>query len=162
LRALQWWDIGFEGRIYMFENEKPVEPGTTQYHFKKILKEAGSKGKSFHTLRHTFAANCVENSTDVKALSELLGYSDARIPPNRYFHPAMDSKRKQIGALSDFYGQICGQAARKNAGITGKTKDFRRLSHSAKISTDFLSICPDMVIAVARFMSRSINSMGTI
>ena len=40
--------------------------------------------------------------------------------------------------------------------------DFRRLSHSAKISTDFLSICPDMVIAAARFMFRSINSMGTI
>ena len=111
LHVFQWRDLGFEGKIYMFESEKPVEPGMTQYHFKKILKEAGSKGKSFHTLRHTFAVNCVENSTDVKALSELLGYFDARITLNRYVHPAMDSKRKQIGPLSDFCGQICGQAA---------------------------------------------------
>lgn len=111
----------------MFENEKPVEPGTTQCHFKKILKEAGSKGKSFHTLRHTFAANCVENSTDVKALSELLGYSDVRIPPNRYVHPAMDSKRKQIGAFSDFYGQICGQAGRENVAFIKVFRNFRRM-----------------------------------
>ena len=88
-----------------------MDPRTMQYRFKKILKEAGIESRTFHTLRHTFATNCVENGTDVKALSELLGHSDVKITLNRYVHPTMDSKRKQIGALSDFYGQICGRAA---------------------------------------------------
>lgn len=96
---------------YVFGREKPLEPRTLQYHFKKILKEAGIKGKSFHTLRHTFATNCVENHMDVKTLSELLGHSDVKITLNLYIHPTMDLKRKQIRALSDFYGQIYGQAA---------------------------------------------------
>ena len=96
---------------YVFGGEKPLEPRTMQYHFKKILKDAGVKGKSFHTLRHTFATNCVENNMDVKALSEILGHSDVRITLNLYVHPTMVSKRKQIRALSDFYGQICGRVA---------------------------------------------------
>lgn len=100
-----------KGQTYVFGSEKPLEPRTMQYQFKKILREAGIKGRSFHTLRHTFATNCVENNMDVKALSELLGHSDVRITLNRYVHPTMDSKRKQIGALSDFYGRICGRAA---------------------------------------------------
>ena len=100
-----------EEQPYVFGGEKPLDPRTMQYRFKKLLEETGIDGGSFHTLRHTFATNCVENGMDVKALSELLGHSDVKITLNRYVHPTMDSKRKQIGALSDFYGQICGQVA---------------------------------------------------
>lgn len=99
------------GQPYVFGGEKLLEPRTMQYHFKKILRETGVEGKTFHTLRHTFATNCVENGMDVKSLSELLGHSDVKITLNLYVHPTMDSKRKQIGALSDFYGQICGRVA---------------------------------------------------
>ena len=64
---------------------------------------------------HTFATNCIENNMDVKALSEILGHSDVKITLNRYVHPTMDSKRRQIGMLSgfygQFYGQICGEVA---------------------------------------------------
>lgn len=100
-----------KGQTYVFGSEKPLDPRTMQYRFKKIQKEAGSNNRTFHTLRHTFATNCVENGMDVKALSELLGHSDVKITLNRYVHPTMDLKRKQIGSLSDFYGRICGQAA---------------------------------------------------
>ena len=96
---------------YVFGEEKPLDPRTMQYRFKRILKEAGIEIRNFHTLRHTFATNCVENGMDVKALSEFLGHSDVKITLNRYVHPTMDSKRKQIRALSDFYGHICGQTA---------------------------------------------------
>lgn len=100
-----------KGQTYVFGGEQSLDPRTMQYRFKKILREAGIHGRTFHALRHTFATNCVENGMDVKALSELLGHSDVKITLNRYVHPTMDSKRKQIGALSDFYGQICGRAA---------------------------------------------------
>ena len=69
------------------------------------------ENKNFHILRHTFATNCVENGMDVKSLSEILGHSDVKITLNRYIHPTMCVKRKYLGLLLDFYGQICGQAA---------------------------------------------------
>lgn len=104
--------IQLKGRgIYVFGGEKPLDPRTMQYRFKKILKEAEVDQRNFHLLRHTFATNCMENNMDVKALSEILGHSDVKITLNRYVHPTMDLKRKQLGILLDFYGQICGQAA---------------------------------------------------
>lgn len=96
---------------YVFGGEKVMEPRTMQYRFKKILKEAGIADINFHTLRHTFATNCVENGMDVKALSEILGHSDVKMTLNRYVHPTMDSKRRQLGELSGFYGRIQGQTA---------------------------------------------------
>lgn len=96
---------------YVFGGKKPLEPRTMQYRFKKILKIAKVEDRNFHILRHTFATNCVENYMDVKALSEILGHSDVKITLNRYIHPTMDLKRKQIGMLLDFYGQFCGQTA---------------------------------------------------
>lgn len=82
-----------------------------QYRFKKILRIVEIEDRNFHILRHTFATNCIENGMDVKSLSEILGHSDVKITLNRYVHPTMDSKRRQIGMLPNFYGQICGHAA---------------------------------------------------
>lgn len=100
-----------EEREYVFGGEKPLDPRTMQYRFKKLLKKAEVDYRNFHVLRHTFATNCVENCMDAKTLSELLGHSNVKITLDRYVHPTMDSKRKQMGMLSTFYGQICGQAA---------------------------------------------------
>ncbi len=100
-----------ESQPYIFGREKPLDPRTMQYRFQKFLREAKIDSRNFHILRHTFATNCVENNMDVKALSEILGHADVKLTLNRYVHPTMDSKRKQIEMLLDFYGQICGQAA---------------------------------------------------
>jgi len=97
------------GKEYAFGGAKPLDPRTMQYHFKRILKEAGLSDKNFHILRHTFATNCIEGGIDVKSLSEMLGHSDVRITLNRYVHPSMDAKREHINTLAKFYGQIYGQ-----------------------------------------------------
>lgn len=95
---------------YVFGGDKPMEPRTMQYHFKKILKEAGVTDMNFHILRHTFSTNCVEDGMDVKSLSELLGHSNVQITLNRYVHPSMEVKRRYMDSLSAFYGQIHGHA----------------------------------------------------
>lgn len=97
------------GKEYIFGGDKPMEPRTMQYQFKKILKEADLADMNFHILRHTFSTNCIEDGMDVKSLSEILGHSDVQITLNRYVHPSMDTKRKYIDSLSIFYGQIYGQ-----------------------------------------------------
>lgn len=93
---------------YIFGSDKPMEPRTMQYQFKKILKEAGLPNTNFHILRHTFSTNCIEDGMDVKSLSEMLGHSDVQITLNRYVHPSMESKRRYMESLSAFYGQIYG------------------------------------------------------
>lgn len=102
--------VGFcNNKEYIFGGDKPMEPRTMQYQFKKILKEADLTDMNFHILRHTFSTNCIEDGMDVKSLSEILGHSDVQITLNRYVHPSMDTKRKYIDSLSIFYGQIYGQ-----------------------------------------------------
>ena len=94
---------------YVFGGNKPLEPRTLQYQFKKILNEAGLQGINFHILRHTFFTNCIEGGADVKSLSEILGHSNVQITLNRYVHPSIDTKRRYMQNLARFYGQIYGQ-----------------------------------------------------
>ncbi len=82
---------------YVFGKEKPLDPRTMQYQFKRILKTAEINDRNFHILRHTFATNCIENGMDIKVLSEILGHADVKITLNRYIHPTMDSKKNSWG-----------------------------------------------------------------
>ena len=97
-------------REYIFGKNGPMDPRTLQNHFKKTLKEANLENHNFHVLRHTFSTNCIEKGIDVKSLSEMLGHSNIQTTLNRYVHPSMNAKRKHMDTLSEFYGQICGQA----------------------------------------------------
>lgn len=109
-KLLQMLNTIHSDEPYIFGGEKPLEPRTMQYQFKRILKEALISDRNFHILRHTFATNCVEKGIDVKSLSEILGHSDVKITLNRYVHPTMDAKRLQLEQLIRFYSQICEQA----------------------------------------------------
>lgn len=79
--------------------KKYIEPRLCQYHFKKILKDAGIADCNFHVLRHTFATKCIELGIDVKTVSILLGHSNVNMTLNRYVHPAVDYQRKCIEQL---------------------------------------------------------------
>lgn len=94
---------------YVLGGAKPMEPRTMQYKFKKYLSEAGIRETNFHTLRHTFATNCIQAGADVKSVSEVLGHSDVKITLNRYVHPSVEIKREYLNSLSTIYGQISGQ-----------------------------------------------------
>ena len=94
---------------YVFGSNKPLDPRTMQNHYKRILREAGIAYKNFHTLRHTYATNCIEGGTDVKSLSEMLGHSSVKITLNYYVHPSMDTKRMYADNLCEFYAKLHGQ-----------------------------------------------------
>jgi integrase len=80
--------------------EKYIEPRTMQNHFQKVLKNNCIQKANFHCLRHTFATRCVEVGFDIKSLSEILGHANVNITMNRYVHPTMDLKRKNMDRLS--------------------------------------------------------------
>lgn len=77
-------------------SEHYVEPRNYQYHFKEILKRSKVKKYKFHTLRHTFATNCIEAGMDIKYLSEILGHADVSITLNIYVHSSDKAKRKYL------------------------------------------------------------------
>lgn len=77
-----------------------VEPRTMERYFEKVLENAGIGKINFHALRHTFATQCVEMEFDVKSLSEILGHSNVNITLNRYVHPPMELKRRNMQKMS--------------------------------------------------------------
>lgn len=82
---------------------KCIEPRTLHNHFKNILTDCNINNASFHTLRHTFATRCIEVGFDIKSLSEILGHSNVNITLNRYVHPSMDLKKKNMDKLSSLF-----------------------------------------------------------
>ncbi len=79
-----------------------VEPRTIQNRFKSIVKKCEIADANFHSLRHTFATRCIELGFDIKSLSEILGHASVNITLNKYVHPSMDLKMKNMNMLSEF------------------------------------------------------------
>lgn len=74
--------------------DKPVEPRTMQYRYKKIMRSAEVENHNYHKLRHTFATNSAEKGFNVKALSAVLGHSSVTLTLNRYIHPDRTYERR--------------------------------------------------------------------
>lgn len=71
--------------------------------FKKILSKTMIEDTNFHALRHTFATRCIELGFDIKSLSEILGHASVNITLNRYVHPSMELKQKNMNMLSGLF-----------------------------------------------------------
>lgn len=84
-------------------NEKYIEPRTYRKYFEKVLKVNKLKHINFHSLRHTFATNCISAGVDYKTVSELLGHANVNITLNLYVHPRMSQKKKCIDLISKVF-----------------------------------------------------------
>lgn len=84
-------------------SHKFIEPRTMQNHFKKAIINCNIEKANFHALRHTFATRCVELGFDVKSLSEILGHASVNITLNRYVHPSMELKQKNMNMFSNLF-----------------------------------------------------------
>ena len=82
---------------------KYLEPRTMENRFKKILSKTMIEDTNFHALRHTFATRCIELGFDIKSLSEILGHASVNITLNRYVHPSMELKQKNMNMLSGLF-----------------------------------------------------------
>ena len=80
-------------------NEKYIEPRTYRKYFNKVLDELKIKHFNFHSLRHTFATNCISLGVDYKTVSELLGHANVNITLNLYVHPRYSQKKKCIDLI---------------------------------------------------------------
>lgn len=83
------------------DKELFVEPRVMQKRFKRILRNCGIADANFHATRHSFATRCVESGFDIKSLSEILGHSGVNITLNRYVHPTMELKARNMNLLAE-------------------------------------------------------------
>lgn len=81
--------------------DKYVEPRTMENRFHAAVKKSGIDSANFHALRHTFATRCVELGFDAKSLSEILGHASVHITMDRYVHPTMEAKQRNMERLSN-------------------------------------------------------------
>lgn len=91
--------INIEPEYYVYTGSyKKPDPRNIQYHFNKICKSLNFESH-YHTLRHTYATNCVINNIDVKSLSEMLGHSSVSITLELYVHSSLEFKKIQVEKL---------------------------------------------------------------
>jgi len=65
--------------VVAYGDGQPAGENTLSSMMRKILKKAGIKGASFHTLRHTYASWLVMSGVDLYVVSKLLGHSSIRM-----------------------------------------------------------------------------------
>ena len=69
-------------------SEKIADPRSYYNHYQKILRICNVEN-NYHTLRHTFATDCVDFGINAKALSNILGHSDIKTTLTLYVHPSI-------------------------------------------------------------------------
>ena len=76
------------------------EPQLLRKRFKEVLSVCRIKNVKYHSLRHTFASDCVRLGFDIKALSEILGHSSSAMTLDRYAHTTLETKRMYMERIS--------------------------------------------------------------
>ena len=75
---------------------KYIEPRTFRKYYYRVLRKLEINNMNFHSLRHTFASNCIRLGCDYKTVSELLGHSSVNITLNIYVHSKMNTIYKDL------------------------------------------------------------------
>lgn len=82
---------------YILTNsEKYIEPRTYRKFYSNFMNTLDIQQLKFHSLRHTFATQCIESGADYKSVSEILGHSNVNITMNLYVHPSIEQKRRCV------------------------------------------------------------------
>ncbi|SDB27509.1 Phage integrase family protein [Ruminococcaceae bacterium FB2012] len=88
-----------DGSYFLSGSAVPIEPRTYTERYKAFLNRLNIPYRKFHSLRHTYATECIKHGVDVKSLSELLGHSSVKITLDRYVHSDMKMKRLELEKL---------------------------------------------------------------
>ena len=98
-RALKTWlrirpETEHEG-LFVTKFMGSMGARSVQLVIKKYLTEAGIKGASVHTLRHTFATHHVAQGTSLRTVQEVLGHADLKTT-SIYVQLAQETVRKEL------------------------------------------------------------------
>ena len=75
------------------------DPRAMQKRLERMARRLELPGVHMHTLRHTFAARCLEQKVGYEILSELLGHASPQITLRCYAHCTREKKRQSMADL---------------------------------------------------------------
>ena len=83
---------------YVFAYEGAKLTSNVAYSFKRVIREAGLKNVTLHTLRHTFASHLAMSGVPLMHIQQLLGHKDYNTTLV-YAHLSTESVRSQVHRL---------------------------------------------------------------
>lgn len=99
---------GFEGLVFTSSFNNPLNAMNIKDSInclvKRINKEnpdIGFKHFTPHTLRHTFASNCIANGMNPKTLQRILGHSSLQMTMDLYCHVLDETIAKEMSSISE-------------------------------------------------------------
>lgn len=95
--------VGGDSDCYIINGSTSIPDKTlVAKSYTAIAKHAGiEQPNGIHTLRHTFASNCIIKGIDIKVVSEILGHSSVSITYNIYVHIIDAQKQNAVDMLDD-------------------------------------------------------------
>jgi integrase len=102
IKILQTLNNGEENYI-LTGKSKYTEPRSFRRKYNNFMKSIDIIPLKFHSLRHTFASMNIENGTDIKTISEILGHSDIDVTLKIYTHTSEKSKQKAIEKFNQIF-----------------------------------------------------------
>jgi integrase len=101
LAVLERWKGKHERYVFCFRKRAPIKQVATKM-WRRVVKECGLEGVTFHTMRHSWASWQVQAETPLKMLQEMGGWATLEMPL-RYSHLAPGhlaqyAERSAIGA----------------------------------------------------------------
>ena len=98
-RALRTWlemrPQGANAALFISKFRQGLGPRAIQHLVGKYLQEAGIRGASVHTLRHTFATHHVAQGTSLRTVQEVLGHADLKTT-SIYVQLAQEAVKREL------------------------------------------------------------------
>lgn len=105
IKACAAWEGGQPGagETYVFATAtgKRTDRSNLTRTYKKALQEAGLPKLGIHTLRHSFATNCIQNEGKISDTANLLGHSDPAFTLRTYVHPDREGMEETMRRNSE-------------------------------------------------------------
>ena len=96
----------FADHIFLNSNNKLIPNSNYDSYLEKICNKAGIEKISMHTLRHTFAARCIESGMKPKTVQKLLGHANISMTMDLYVHVTEDEKEKEMQKFEQMYRSV--------------------------------------------------------
>ncbi|MCR5179118.1 MAG: site-specific integrase [Lachnospiraceae bacterium] len=96
----------FKDIVFLNRTGYPTKNSTYDSTLEKRCKKAEIKKLSMHDLRHTMATRFVEQSTDYKRLSKMLGHSSIKVTVDTYVHETNETVEETTAKFSNYLDSL--------------------------------------------------------
>ena len=97
-----WVETGY---VFTTAIGTPIDPAVLTHRWEQIRREIGAPKARLHDLRHTVASIGLRESSDILAVSRLLGHSRVSTTTDIYGHDLTDGGRDVVGLMGGLLGR---------------------------------------------------------